>query len=59
VVVCRDQRGGPLFLDEGPEGVENELAGCGIEVARRLVGENDAGAVGRGAGDGDTLLLAA
>ena len=31
----------------------------GVEVARRLVGEDDIGVVEQGAGDGDALLLAA
>ena len=39
--------------------VEDLGAGLGVEVARRLVGEDDVGLAGQGAGDGDTLLLAA
>ncbi len=34
------------------------MCGCGVEVCGRLVGEEDSGAIGNGAGDGDALLLA-
>ena len=34
-------------------------AGAGVEVAGRLVGEDDLGTAGEGAGDGDALLLPA
>jgi hypothetical protein len=58
-VVGRDQGGGALVADHVVQGLEHSLGGGGIEVAGRLVGQQQAGLVGQGAGDGDALLLAA
>ncbi len=55
----RDQAGGAFVADQRLECAEHQFARCGIEVAGRLVGEDDARMVGRGAGDGHALLLAA
>jgi hypothetical protein len=41
------------------EEIEDFFAGLGVEVAGGFVGEDDERAVGKGAGDGDALLLAA
>ena len=42
-----------------PENRGNLARRAGIEVGRRLVGEQDAGPVDHGPGDGQALLLAA
>ena len=43
----------------GEQQVDDAVAGGGIEIAGRLVGEDQAGVRGDGAGDGDALLFAA
>src|SRR5690348_14051985 len=58
VVVGDDDDGGALvveFLEQGEDGG----AGGGVEVAGGLVGEQDGGAAGDGAGDGDPLAFPA
>ena len=40
-------------------GTQRPSAGGGIEIAGGFIGKNDAGVIGGGAGDGDTLLFAA
>ena len=45
-----------MFLEQA---VDDDAAGGAVEVAGRLVGQDDAHAGGEGAGDGDALLLAA
>ena len=57
--IVRDQGDGAALFAEGPEEFEDRLAGVGVEVARRFVGEDDARAVDQRPGDGDALLLAA
>ncbi len=49
----------PVVLGQVVQGLEHRLAGGGIEVAGRLVGQQQARLVGQGAGDGDALLLPA
>jgi hypothetical protein len=58
-VVGRDQGGEAGMADELEEGVQYALAGRVVEVASRLVAEQDLGAIGERAGDRDPLLLAA
>ena len=58
-VVGGDQGGEAGRLDQRGEGPEHVVGGLGVEIAGRLVGEQDARAVGDRAGDGDALLLAA
>ena len=49
---------GLAFAVDRLEEVENALAGFGVEVAGRFVGENDCRVVGQHPGEGDALLLA-
>ncbi len=58
-VVGDDGGGGAEFAIDAIDGFEDEDAGFGVKSAGRLVAEQDAGALGDGAGNGDTLLLAA
>src|SRR5437660_11461667 len=58
-VVRRDQCGEPGMTDEIEEGAEDAVAGRVIQVAGRLVAEQDPGVVGERPGDRDALLLAA
>ncbi len=51
--------GHPFFLVEALEQLHHFHAGLGIQRARGLVGQDDLRARDKGAGDGDTLLLAA
>ena len=55
----RDQGGEAGVADEIEEGVQDALAGHVIEVAGRLVAEQDPGVVGERPRDCDALLLAA
>ncbi len=48
----------PALVQVGQQ-LHHRLAVAGVEVAGRLVGEQDARAAGEGAGDGNALLLAA
>jgi hypothetical protein len=57
--VVRDQHDGAALAAEFAEQAQDGLASVGVEVARRLVRENDAGVVHQGARDGHALLLAA
>ena len=50
---------GCTLMGDFPQVVDNELAGLGVEVAGRLVGENQFRPVEQGAGDDDSLLFAA
>ena len=59
VFVCDQDDGQPLLAVELLEHVEDLDAGARVEVAGRLVGEEEGGVVDEGAGDGDALLLAA
>ena len=52
-------QGGLLLKVKIKQEVSNTLAGGGIKVTGRLVGKQDDGLAGEGAGDGDALLLAA
>ena len=54
-----DQDDGDAFFVEFAEQRHDFFAGVAVEVAGRLVGEDQAGGVDQGAGDGDALLLAA
>ena len=58
VVGDQHQRGAAL-LAQGEHQVHDRLAGGAVEVAGRLVGQQQAGCRGEGAGQGDPLLLAA
>ena len=56
----RDQHDGdPVFLVEAFEDVQDLHAGGRIEVAGRLVGQQQRWSIDQGAGNGDPLLLAA
>ncbi len=59
VVVRGDDGDDAGLADELQELLEDALGGLGVEIAGRLVGEQDQRGVGDGAGDGDALLLAA
>ena len=54
-----DEDGQALFRNQAGQLTIDLLGGMGIEVAGRFVGQQQARAVGDGAGDRDTLLLAA
>ena len=58
-VVGRDDRGHALGADDGPDQQHDLLAGLGVELAGRLVGEQEPRPVRERAGDRDALLLAA
>ena len=53
-----DEGGEAGRLDQRSKGPEHMVGGLRVEVAGRLVGEQDARAVGDAAVDGDALLLA-
>ena len=57
-VVC-DKHDGFAALLELVEGFHDERSRGGVQVARRLVGQNDGWIVDKGARDGDALHLAA
>ena len=57
-VVGRDDRGHALGPDHVPEQHHDHVAGLRVELAGRLVGEQDPRPVGQGPGDRDPLLLA-
>ncbi len=59
VLFVRDDKNGVALVGEGAEEGHDFLAGFGVEVAGRLVGEDDGGLTDEGAGDGDALALAA
>jgi len=54
-----DQGGEAGFPDHVQQHVEDSARRFRVEVAGGLVGQQDAGAVGEGAADGDALLFAA
>src|SRR5690606_39462043 len=58
-VVGDDDEGGAGLVVELVQEVLHAEARVVVEVARRLVGEEDGGAADEGARDGDALLLAA
>ena len=55
-VVC-DKHDGFAALLELVEGFHDERSRGGVQVARRLVGQNDGWIVDKGARDGDTLIM--
>ena len=58
--VVRDEHQGRLAPAlQAEQQVDDLLAGLAVEVAGRLVGQDDLRARAQGAGDGDALLLAA
>ena len=58
-VVGRDHGRDPLVPDDRPEQQHDHVARLGVELAGRLVGEEELRAVGERPGDRDALLLAA
>jgi hypothetical protein len=58
-VVGDDEEGEAGFAGDGLEDVEDFLGIVGVEIAGGFVGEEEAGLVGEGAGNGDALLFAA
>src|SRR5207245_745202 len=56
-IVGHQDDGDPLVCVELPQEAHDLLAGPGVEVARRLVRQNQARAIDEGAGDGHPLLL--
>ena len=58
-VVGGDQGGYPLGLHDDPQQAHDLLGRLGVELAGRLVRQQDVGAPGQGPGDRDPLLLAA
>jgi hypothetical protein len=59
LIVGRDQRGTAFAAHQIEEFAEHDIGGGFVEVAGRLVGEDQRWLVGERAGDGDALLLAA
>lgn len=59
VVVGGADDGDAFFAVEGFHELDNFLTGFGVEVSGGFIGEDDAGRVGEGSGDGDALLLSA
>ena len=59
VVVGGADDGDAFFAVEGFHELDDFLTGFGVEVSGGLVGEDDAGRIGEGSGDGDALLLSA
>src|SRR5438309_5266042 len=59
LVVGGDEGGAAFAADELEEFGEDDVGGLLIEIAGRLVGEDEQRPVGERAGDGDALLLAA
>src|SRR5690606_30147537 len=57
VIVRGNQRGSAFVADERLQGFKHPVAGLRIEIAGRLVCEDDARMIGRSTGDGDALLL--
>ena len=57
-IVCRDQSREAGVADKVEKRVQHALAGRVIEVAGRLVAEQDLGVVGKRSGERDALLLA-
>ena len=49
----------PVVFRQGVQDLEHLVAGLAVEVARRLVGQDQARVAGDGPGDPDPLLLAA
>ena len=58
-VVCRDGEGEAALGLERVDEIQHPFAGIGVEVARRFVAQQELRLLGQGAGDRDTLLLAA
>src|SRR4051794_30305148 len=58
LVVGGDEGGRAVGADEVEEFGEDALRRGFVEVAGRFVGKDEFGAVGEGAGDGDSLLFA-
>jgi hypothetical protein len=58
VVVGDDDNRAVLRLRDIVEELDNFVAVAGVEVGRRLVGEDELRIVGERAGDGDALALA-
>src|SRR5689334_19787710 len=57
-VVGHDHYGTAFFASEARKHLHHDAAAGGIEGGGRLVGEDDFGFAGEGAGDGNALLLA-
>ena len=58
-IVRGDQGADPLLADETDKFLVNLFGGARIEISGRLVGQEQERLVGKRAGDGDTLALAA
>lgn len=58
-VVGGDEGGDTLAVHDRAQELHHGTPGVGVELARRLVGDDQGRTVGQGAGDGHTLLLAA
>ena len=58
-IMSRDHRGNPLGPDDRTKQEHDPVAGLGVELACRLVGQHESRTIREGAGDGDSLLLAA
>src|SRR3981189_299985 len=58
-VVRDDEQGAVLPASQPAEQLQHLATDLGVEVGRRLVGEEDRGAVAKRPGDGDALLLPA
>ena len=58
-VMGDDDEGGAHFFVDVPEQIVYGLSGFRVQISRRLVGQDDFGAVHEGSGDSSTLLLSA
>ena len=59
LVVGGDQSGAAFVADQAEEFGEDDVGGGLVEIAGRLVGEDEGRPVGERTGDGNALLLAA
>ena len=59
IVMRRRNNSHALLFVQAAQQCNDLLPGLGVKVSCGFVGQNDAGIVGQGAGDGDALLLAA
>ncbi len=59
LIVGGDEGGAAFVADQLQEFGEHDVGRTLVEIAGGLVGEDEDGAVGERAGDGDALLLAA
>ena len=57
LIVCHHHRRKTLFIVELTQKLHELVTASGIQIARRLVGKDDARLAGEGSGNGHSLLL--